>query len=603
MSIDSDVNLDAAQERCDDVRHLLPSIEDELLAWGRRRHKPHAYHRDLRRLRAVANELPDWWHDAATPQVQAAAIMRQPLLMRKFRTHAADLLAPAERNLLRHFGRHPWFWSLLSVTKPLRGDFCRMNDHLSSGNELLMYSPAITGLYREGSRLFFTLSFWNGMCCQTFGPLHYFRGYEPFDFAYLARALLPEVLRTQGLEAVVAAKPAHFLLLNRWAETPPLAHSGGTLHVCAHEARLDTFAISKNHPGLEIRGENREKGILKASLKGSNPPMECADVYHDRPRRRLVVVTSALEDYLEIARLLRDQVDLPDEPDWYASMNMVVAATTIAGKEHPALAYERQLEPAPDRDADAALKPVNAFIKELVRCRNVGEEYSLDELATRFGMTMETAREVEASVTRLGERDRIDIEGGIAGYRPPPPARRGQLQALPSRSEVFVLQYGPRAHQAYAERRERIRSLVAEQRAAGAEVSAAFDGDGDDPPLTRLPRLLEDLFFASWRAHDPTVLTYTLYLLCQAGDTARPVRDYASELLRTFHQVLLPNSEPAHLQGFIDKYALFCWEILEPLGLVEIEHAVDRGRAAEATYRMSAGPLLNEFVHLSPDPN
>ena len=149
---------------------------------------------------------------------------------------------------------------------------------------------------------------------------------------------------------------------------------------------------------------------------------------------------------------------------------MVVAASTIAAKEHPALAYERQLEPPPDRSAAAALEPVNAFMKELVRCRNFGEEYSLEELATRCGVTMETARELEATVKKTDERNKIDIEGGIAGYRSPPPARR-----------------------------------------------------------------------------------------------------------------------------------LFCWEILEPLGLVEIEDALDRGRAAEATYRMSAGPLINVFVHLSPE--
>ena len=57
----------------------------------------------------------------------------------------------------------------------------------------------------------------------------------------------------------------------------------------------------------------------------------------------------------------------------------------------------------------------------------------------------------------------------------------------------------------------------------------------------------------------------------------------------------------AQLEGFIDKYGLFCWEILVPLGLVEIEDAVDRGRAAEATYRMSAGPLFNVFVRMSPE--
>ena len=58
----------------------------------------------------------------------------------------------------------------------------------------------------------------------------------------------------------------------------------------------------------------------------------------------LVVRHRPLEDYREIARLLRDQVDLPDDPDWYATMNMVLAAASVAAREHPALAYERRLD-------------------------------------------------------------------------------------------------------------------------------------------------------------------------------------------------------------------------------------------------------------------
>ena len=554
----------------------------------------------MRRLRSVADDLPDWWHTAAEEQVQAAAVMRRAQHVRKFRSQTGDLLSADERHLLRHFGMHPWFWSLLSVTEPVRGDFHRVADHLS-GRELLMYSPALTTTFREGARLVLTVSFWNGVCCQTYGPLHYFRGYEPFDFIYLAKSLLPDILRNQGLEAVVAARPAHFLLLSRWAEVPPVAHSGHVLHVCVHEARVDTFPVGEYAHALEIRGENRERGILKASLKESSPPIECADIYHDRPRRRLVVVATTLQDYREIARLLRDLVDLPDEPEWYASMNMVTAASLIGAKEHPALACERLLEPSQAQPTEAALKPINAFMQELVRCRNFGEEYSLGELASRFGVTMETARELEASVKQLGKRFTIDIEGGIAGYHPPPPAQRRDLQALPSQCDLFVLNHGPEAQQVYADRRERVRDMVAEQRSEGADVAAAFDGDDLDLSLARMPRLLEDLFFASWQAHEPIMLTYTLYLLCRAGDSLQYVRDYAVEVLRAFHQVLLPNTEPAQLEGFIDKYGLFCWEILEPLGLVEIEGAVDRPRAADATYRMSAGPLFNAFVRLRPE--
>ena len=271
MSIETDVDLDAAQQRCDDVHHLLASIEAELLSWGKRRHKPQAFQRDIRRLRTPwQTSFPTGGMPLPSRRCRQRLSCAGHSFVRKFRTHTADLFSPDERSLLRHFGNHPWFWSLLSVTEPRRGDFYRVADHMS-GNELLMYSPALTATYRGGSRLFFTLSFWNGMCCQTFGPLRYFRGYEPFDFAYLAKSLLPEVLRNQGLEAVVAAKPAHFLLLDRWAETPPLAHSGGALRVCAHEAKVDTFAIGENHPAFEIRGENKREGNPQSKPEGEQP--------------------------------------------------------------------------------------------------------------------------------------------------------------------------------------------------------------------------------------------------------------------------------------------------------------------------------------------
>jgi len=587
----TDLDLTAVEERCRDASDQLASFELDLLDWCHRRHKPTAFRRDLRRLRAVADKMPDWWRGPAEAQVMAAAVMRRPDQIRRFRAGIDDSLGAGARRLLRHFGRAPWFWSVFSVIEPLRGDFYHVTEHLSESDTLL-YSAALTTTYRQGSRLFFTLSFWNGVCCQTFGPLHYFRGFEAADFTYLAKALLPDVLESQGTEAVVAARPAHFLLLDRWAEIPLVAHAGVPLHVCAHEARVDAFDLSDYAGDLGLWESNAAEGLFKASLEDSNPPMECADIFHDRPRRRLLVVTNALEDYRDIARLLSDRVGLPDDPDWYASMNMVLAASQIANKEHPSIPYERRLD-KPDRHVrETDLEPINALMRELARCRNFGEDYALDELAARFGLTLETAREVEAQLKDLNEIQEVDIDGGIPDFLPPPPARRRELQLLPAQSDVFVLDYGAAAQHAYAERRERVRDLVAEQGSAG--------GDGE-PSLAGLPRLLEDLFFASWQARDPIVLTYTLFLLCRAGDTPRSVRDYAVEVLRTFWQVLLPSRARSQLEGFIDKYGLFCWEVLEPLGLIEIEDAVDRTGAAEAAYRMSGGPLLKAFIRLSPE--
>ena len=117
----------------------------------------------------------------------------------------------------------------------------------------------------------------------------------------------------------------------------------------------------------------------------------------------------------------------------------------------------------------------------------------------------------------------------------------------------------------------------------------------------RLRRLLEDLFFASWQARDSD--RADVHALSAVPRRVIRREAYAItrvEVLRTFWQALLPSNARSQLEGFIDKYGLLCWEVLEPLGLIEIEDAVDRTGAAESTYRMSGGPLLKAFIRLSP---
>ena len=158
------------------------------------------------------------------------------------------------------------------------------------------------------------------------------------------------------------------------------------------------------------------------------------------------------------------------------------------------------------------------------------------------------------------ERGRIDIEGGIAGYRPPTsgPAREAadaavakrclrpvwsrRTSCMPSRnangSATWWRPNGPRASRC-------LRCVLKsdDDRTAIGAAAPAPGGTCSSPVGRRMTRRC----------------TYTLYRLCQAGDTAQPVRDYASEVLRTYcHQVAAAQHGMAQLEGFIDKYGLFC---------------------------------------------
>lgn len=604
------MDVDAAVDRSVEVSDILDSLSrigDHFIAWAVGKKLLAGYRRDVRRLHEVAGELSDRWHELAVVQVAGVEFMRRPAMIRKYLAQYGDILVPEQRTLLREFMRRPWFWSLFSVTEQVRGDLYRVVDHLSDC-ERLFYSSALTDLTRQGERLFFTGAYSNGLCCQTFGVVHYFRGFQPPDFTYLAKALSPNVLRAQGLEAAVAARPAYYVLLSRWAENPVPVFAGQHLQFFAHEQAVRSFSVDRCSPDFDIKEVSNPGRLFAGTLRDRESPFQIAVFYYATDKRVLSVMTTSQDLYREIARLLRGQVELPAEAEWSASPNMAIAGKELPGVRSPlvkCLEYQELAQPERDEDraASASLEPINALLQELTNRRNLGVEYRLEELAESYGVEPETARQLEATVTRLDERFEIDLPGGIADYRPPPPEVRRRMSAVPSKSDLFALDFGPAAHGAFAEQAPRVRTLLAEYREMGLNVQAADYGPAQELSLKMLPRIVDDLFFAYWEADDATLLTYTLCLLHHAGSTQHQVSDYACEVLRVFWQVLLPKNTRTQIRGFIEQYALFCWNVLEPLGVVEVDEEIDdmpaSGRVSRAGFRMSGGPLLRSFFRLS----
>ena len=189
-------DLREAAAACARASAVLDAVQEDLLAWADRKAKVlEDYQRDLRRLQEVARELPANWHAATASQVAAGEVLGKPAILRRYLIYAQERLGEEERRLLRRFEREPWFYTIFLVERPIEGEFYRVRDH-GAGDALLLYSPALTKLHRQGASLFFTLFFYNGLCYQTFGPLHYYRGFHPFDFAYLAKAVRPDLYRT-----------------------------------------------------------------------------------------------------------------------------------------------------------------------------------------------------------------------------------------------------------------------------------------------------------------------------------------------------------------------------------------------------------------------
>jgi hypothetical protein len=158
---------------------------------------------------------------------------------------------------------------------------------------------------------------------------------------------------------------------------------------------------------------------------------------------------------------------------------------------------------------------------------------------------------------RIARRFDIHLEGGLPGFSPPPPITRIKITTSLEDSPIFRFDMGGRARELFEEHASRLAGLA---RSVGKET----------PSPEELPGILEDLCLKFWKVTDPLILNYTLFMLASAGGVPRPAGDYAMEILRIFWQVVITSRGKKQIARFVDRYEMFCEEILAPAGMVVV---------------------------------
>ena len=593
----SKVDFQIAETQCRRVSRLLKSLDALVMPWVLSQEwSLGAFLRLMKRKREIAERFPEDWHTQSAAQVAAGQLYIHPARIRKLLRALRAQLSDEQAEFLEGFAEASWYYCLFAVQENPAADFFTIQE-AGTGRERLLYSPAVRESTRTGVKLFLSLVFHNGLCLQTYGPVHYFRGYQPFDFHYFARQLAPELYRDEGLSAVIAAEPGSFLLLDVNSEIPPVGHRGEPIEVHDHEARVDSFDPGRCAGGeLEMKSKGE---VTRLKLAGEDTPFRNAYVFHDRAHGMLLAHATNARLYSRLRELLADQVALPEVPDWRASMNMIVSTRQILGKAEPSAAYIELFEEEPDSEPTSEekeqLERLNAFMAELSDHRNHGRSYALEELAARHGVPLQTARQIEEQSFLQHERSaQLSIEGGLAGYVPPSPVMRDFFHQSPWDSSLFVFLDSPRVRQQYAALLERLSRQAEELNAAGQDAEAPPDS------LSELADWVEDLYSERAEQQDFTLLNISLHLLCSRGEDFEPARDYAVEALRLFWQVWVPGGEPEACERFIRRYGGFCRKILVAGGLAEIEPGVSLARLRTADFGMRPTVFLRAWAKPGP---
>ena len=616
------INLGKYLAKCTYTSEMLNSVVERPIAWGVSKLKTMNRHREtMRSLQKLTEKLPEGWRDTALDTVAAGDIFTYPYRIKKYINKDRNNLDAEDTKFFRFFQENPWFYTVFSIKENLKQygkaefgeieyketeygkgepeeslyeNFFSIIDY-SDGKEIILYSPGLKRMFDRGANLFSALLFFNGYCYQTYGSLHYYKAFEPFDFDFFSKMLIPQYYNENGLSAAMAFRPLHFMLLDNWSEIPPVYHGKERLTQCCHTVSLGSFESGKYSDKFTVK---EKQGIIRLKLKRSKFPFNLSELYYDSKRKKFLVFTTGIKRYKKLVKLISEDINLPEVPELYATLPMITAVKKMLGKDLPVIQYDRifegvqaaageekanvvQLSGAPEgkhagggkqtgrRTGQPSAGPIkndeldklNAFMQELTKRSNMGIDYSLKELSQLYDIPMETALKLENMLTKIDRRFSIDIDGGLSGFTPPPPDIRTMFRDRLDENKLFTVNTVNTAENFYD--------------------------------------TLEDSASRIWGSGGRAVLLYTFYMLCKRGSVFENVRDYAVEFLKTFWQVILPDKTRKYLNEFIEDYLDFMSNVLFAYNLIEIDNgAIDTGDA-EGDYLIKASAFFKKWIRLS----
>ncbi|MCD6122652.1 MAG: hypothetical protein J7K04_12515 [Spirochaetales bacterium] len=642
------INLEKYLARCTYTSKMLNSVVEKPVAWGASKLKIINKHREtMRSFQRFTEKLPEGWRDTALDTVAAGDIFTYPYRIKKYISRDRNNLEAEDIKFFRLFQDNPWFYTVFSIKENLKQygngeygeswsekdetkgilyekdetkeslyeNFFSIIDY-SDGSEIILYSPGLRRMFERGANLFSALLFFNGYCYQTYGSLHYYKAFEPFDFDFFAKMLIPQYYKENGLSAAMSFRPLQFMLLDNWSEIPPVYHGKEQLTQCCHTLSLDSFESGKYSDKFTVK---KKQGIIRLRLKRSKFPFNVSELYYDSKRKKFLVFTTGIKRYKKLVKLISEDISLPEVPELYATLPMVGAVKTMLGKDLPVIEYDRIFEGVQagsreERLQAAELKEpllaesvkndeldkLNAFIGELTKRSNMGIDYSLKELSQLYDIPMETALKLENMLTKLDKRFSIDIDGGLSGFTPPPPDIRTMFRDRLDENKLFTVNTTEEA-------REDFNIFMAELEQERAELESAYKPELKPQDKKAKNKItfenfydtLEDSAEEIWGSVGRTVLLYTFYMLCKKGSVFVNVRDYAVEFLKTFWQVILPDKKRKYLDEFIEDYSDFMFDVLFVYNIIDIDNETIETGDTEEEYLIKASAFFMKWIRLS----
>ena len=338
----------------------------------------------------VVRDLPPNWVPAVIDQFLAFKLFGPDGLALNYFAHPLILRkSPREQEYLYFQFSHPWRFAFIRPQAVLGNNVFEMKNALTE-ESLLLYSPGIAKYEALGGMsLYFALLASNGDCFQTYGPISYFQGLQPYDLLFFAQQLEARPLNLAELEQRLQQDPLPFMALFIAAKFPLTYHKTDLLVINQSELGLEKFDPPRWERYFFLE---RKEDLYKLGLKHWRKGPHFCSCYFSSQEQRLIVGSLTERGYNKLVGTLAELgFVLPAVPEIRVTAGGLLAAEKVLRKKIILNPYEQKFSPKPAPDSFAQPDDLKRFTELLIPYLNSEAEFDLERLAQQADIPYETA--------------------------------------------------------------------------------------------------------------------------------------------------------------------------------------------------------------------
>jgi hypothetical protein len=392
------------KSHCDNSSRILKSVVDDFLLYyvGENEGQIKRIGQEFRQFREILRKTKEDWIRSLISQLLAFELFKKDgRACRLFNHPLVQKRSQEELEYLKFQIDYPWRFSFCSIENYLLHDFYMMKDVIND-ERFLLYSPGISESNIEAGHelpLWFILIGFNGECYQTYGPLAYYKGIQPFDLFFFAKQIQPDILFLNEVQKVIESNPIPFsMLFFAGAEIPVTCHKKDMLVFNKSEFHVENFSLDKYNDDFLIE---KKHPIYQLSLKRWHSFPHFAKCFYHAKRNLFIITSMTLRGYDSLISALNKQGnEFPLSPEILATPSMLHIAKKVLNVDVDMSPYEKHFAKTATPAEQKELDKINAFLKSLIPKLNNNEDYDISELAKKAGIEISDAERIAENMIK-----------------------------------------------------------------------------------------------------------------------------------------------------------------------------------------------------------